>query len=234
MKPGFKVANELAQEIVEIARFIIAAFDVGREVGEIQGPAIEKTNSPSNGSNLLQLGSKADSSGSRERFLKQSDLEVRPVQQSPLPTGFGCRRTRIESDLIGLSDGGKPRRQPRGEAKLQCISLILLSRYNGRPTYRKLGVLQNGNDPANGIRFRWSFGPHPPIRTSGSGPGNGPPFGGVIGLPQTEVNHGDLGRSFTFKVSPLGCGGDGTIGFVQFVEEAHDVLEPLAQTNFGV
>ena len=109
MKPGLKVANEFAQQIVEIAGFIISAFDVGREVGEIQGPAIEKTNrAVVFGSNLLQLGFQsrqfpAQGNGFRSNPIsKFGQFSNRHFQ---LVLDVGGRR--IESDLIGLSDGGK-------------------------------------------------------------------------------------------------------------------------------
>ena len=98
---------------------------------------------------------------------------------------------------------------------------------------RRLGVLQNGNDPANGIRFRGASD-HTHHQDQRFRSQQRPPVRRRNRLAQTEVDHSDLGRSTAFEVLPLGRGGDGTIGFVEFVEEAHDVLEPLAQTNFGV
>ena len=132
MKPGFKVANEFAQQIVEIARFIISAFDVGREVGEIQGPAIEKTNrAVVFGSNLLQLGFQ-----SRQFLAQGNGFRGNPISKFgqfsnrhfQLVLDVGGRR--IESDLIGLSDGGKRQEGSHEErSKVAMHQSDLLSRY---------------------------------------------------------------------------------------------------------
>ena len=107
MKPGFKVANELAQEIVEIARFIISAFDVGREVGEIQvRPSRRRTVLSYSDRTSCSSASKADSSwlkGTVSEAIRSPKFGQFSNRHFQLVLDVGGRR--IESDLIGLSDG---------------------------------------------------------------------------------------------------------------------------------